>query len=285
MGKHAYLIIAHKMDNTLFTLLRMIDDDRNDIFIHMDSKCQNFSEAIMKKNVYSSNIYYTDRTNVQWGGYSQINCELLLLKYATELHNYKYYHLLSGEDLPIKTQDYIHRFFEQNDGFEFVRIEKEKFTYYNRIRYYYPFQEKYGRNIKLGVRGFTLLQKFIGIRRNKGILFQKGSNWFSITDQFARYVIEQEKYIQHVFRSTVCCDEVFLQTVLINSPFRNKLYHSKYDDAMEMSMRYIDWGRGKPYVWREKDFDELNNSEMIFARKFSTDIDNEIIKRIEKQYS
>lgn len=33
--KHAYLVMAHKDDETLRTLLRTLDDPRNDIFIHM----------------------------------------------------------------------------------------------------------------------------------------------------------------------------------------------------------------------------------------------------------
>lgn len=284
MEKHAYLIIAHKMDETLFTLLRMVDDIRNDIFIHMDSKCQNFSENILRNSVRRSNVYFTDRTNVQWGGYSLINCELLLLKYATKIYSYNYYHLLSGEDLPIKTQDYIHSFFQKNNGFEFIRIEKEEFTYQNRVRYFYPFQEKYGRDVKLVARAFNFLQKCIGICRNKNVDFQKGSQWFSITNQFARYIVEQEKVIYQIFHSTVCCDEVFVQTIFINSPYKNNLFYDKYDDDMRMSMRYIDWNRGNPYVWRYTDIDELNNSEMIFARKFSESIDKKVIKKIEMLY-
>lgn len=38
MKKHAYLVIAHKDDLTFRTLLQMLDDVRNDIYIHMDSK-------------------------------------------------------------------------------------------------------------------------------------------------------------------------------------------------------------------------------------------------------
>ena len=36
--KQAYLIEAHKCDEMLLTLLRMLDVPWNDIFIHMDSK-------------------------------------------------------------------------------------------------------------------------------------------------------------------------------------------------------------------------------------------------------
>ena len=52
---------------------------------------------------------YVDRVPVNWGG-SQIRAELSLLKCAVK-KKYDYYHLVSGADLPIKTQDEIHQFF------------------------------------------------------------------------------------------------------------------------------------------------------------------------------
>ena len=37
---------------------------------------------------------------------------------------------------------------------------------------------------------------------------------------------------------------------------------------------------GSPYVWRSDDFNELINSESLFARKFDTKIDDKIINLI-----
>lgn len=37
-NKFAYLIMAHKADYTLTKLLSTIDDERNDIYIHVDKK-------------------------------------------------------------------------------------------------------------------------------------------------------------------------------------------------------------------------------------------------------
>ena len=45
-------------------------------------------------------------------------------------------------------------------------------------------------------------------------------------------------------------------------------------------MRKIDWERGNPYVWHEKDYDELINSEYLFARKFDENVDKNIIDKI-----
>ena len=85
--------------------------------------------------------------DVQWAGYSMIECELSLMENALK-KEYSYLHLLSGADLPIKSQIQIHDFFEKNAGKEFIQFNSEKVSeeYKNRIRYYYFFQEKCGRN-------------------------------------------------------------------------------------------------------------------------------------------
>lgn len=38
--KHAFLVMAHKNNEVLHTLMRALDDERNGIFIHMDAKKQ-----------------------------------------------------------------------------------------------------------------------------------------------------------------------------------------------------------------------------------------------------
>lgn len=40
MQKHAYMIIAHNDFDLLETLVRLLDDPRNDLYIHIDAKVQ-----------------------------------------------------------------------------------------------------------------------------------------------------------------------------------------------------------------------------------------------------
>jgi len=223
------------------------------------------------------------------GGYSQINSELLLLKAATAEGQYQHYHLISGGDLPIKTQDEIIRFFNEHEGEEFIRFEKENFMYDNRTRYYHLFQEHVGRSHNMILRGgnllFLTIQKLLHVHRNKNICFQKGTNWFSITDKLARYVLSNEDWIKKTFKYSFCCDEVFLQTVVVNSDFWNALHHKSFDNDLDAIMRLIDWNRGKPYTFRLSDYNELCESDMMFARKFDSDIDKEIVEKIYKTFS
>lgn len=288
MGKHAFLIIANENYTQLKQLLFLLDDERNDIVIHIDKKSPDYDEESFSSVVKQAKLSFTSkRICVDWGSFSLIECELLLLKDAVALGKHDYYHLLSGKDLPIKTQDRIHAFFEQNQGKEFIRFGKHtKDNYYFRVKYYFDFVQglkfPLKRQGKAKVAFIALCQKLIGINRLRGnkIEFKKGTEWFSITQDLAEYVISNETWIKKNFTSTYCGDELFLQTLVYNSAFWADVFHPKFDGSCVANMRLIDWNRGRPYIFRKGDLQEILNSECLFARKFDAKVDNEIISEI-----
>jgi hypothetical protein len=83
-------------------------------------------------------------------------------------------------------------------------------------------------------------------------------------------VLSREFDIRRLFHHTLCPDEIFLQTIIWNSPFRERLFNT--DDAQYGSMRAIDWQRGNPYIWQKTDMDYLIGSPYLFARKFTEPI-------------
>lgn len=62
------------------------------------------------------------------------------------------------------------------------------------------------------------------------------------------------------------------------SPYKDTVYGTALDFAG--MTRKIDFTRGCPYTWHRNDFDELVASDALFARKFSTTTDKDIIDRI-----
>lgn len=68
MDKHAYLILAHKDDYCFRSLLQMIDDERNDIFIHMDKKNTDFKKEKIKSLITKSNVFFCTPIKCSWGG-------------------------------------------------------------------------------------------------------------------------------------------------------------------------------------------------------------------------
>ncbi len=273
--------MAHNDFESLKYLLFTLDDKRNDIFIHIDRKTSYADFDEIRSWVKESGLYFAHRLNVRWGHTSFIQCELELFKLATGQGHYHYYHLLSGVDFPIKSMDYIHQYLEDKN-LEFINYhhngeQDDRFFY--KIKYYYPLMRWVGRGYFEGPgKKRAFLRKMVqfnwwlvdrqrehGVDRTKkhpDIQFVKGDNWCSITDDFARYVVANERQILDMYRFTDAPDEIYLQTLAVNSDFKSRI-------AGE-SLRLIDWKRGNPYEFVYTDLAELKNTETaLFARKIS----------------
>lgn len=280
MSKHAYLFVCHNRWDQLQFLIEVLNDPRNDFYILVDSKATDFDREEFIRNCVSKQLFFVDSIDICWGHYSLIDAPILLLKAATARAEYDYYHLMSGVDMPLKSQDEIHRFFKENAGYEFIDFDDFNGSKIadRRLRYYYYLQKQVGRKrfsiLKLLRDIILVLEILIGVNRIKDIqqYVAKGSNWFSITDNFARYIIENEEVVKKIFTNVYCGDEEFIQTMLKMSPFRDKWYGFKRKDLEYCNLRYLDWGRGAPYTFTKDEYFELTAGEYLFARKFSDDI-------------
>ena len=277
--RHAYLIIAHNNFPMLERQLRFLDSENADFFIHIDARVENFDFDHFRAVPKKSSVTFVKRQKISWGHHSMIWVELELLRAATA-GKYDYYHLLSGVDAPLKTREYIEAYFERSPGTNYVHFQDEKISvsYDGRARFYYPFQRFNKRNFlplillrKLSTGTQLLLHMDRTRKYGADWVFQKGGQWFSITHELAAYVLENEKLIRRMFFQSFCGDEVFLQTLVINSPhFRATVPPGYFGHDYKNSLRYIDWQRGEPYTFRDEDLEELlhTGEDYLFARKF-----------------
>lgn len=283
--KHAFLIIAHKNYEQLDILISLLDNENNDIFIHIDKKSPVYTLPICRY----SNIYQIDSKKINWGAYSLVDCELRLLEKAIIVDHYHYFHLLSGQDLPIKPIEEIVTFFELHDGYNFIHFDslEASLERINRVKYYHVFQEfknRYKRSIWSALdRIFVDMQKYIGFDRSKrfSVSFKAGSQWWSITRDLAKYVLSNRDFIKRHFKYTMC-DEMFLQTLVYNSPYYETLYVKEIpkSDDQNANQRLIDFKRGHPYIWTIDDIEEIKNSNLMFARKFDETVDSDVINAV-----
>lgn len=284
------LVIAHHQQPLLDSLLESLDDERMEIFLHVDKKWKDFDEASARSRLRKSALHViSERYDVQWGADSQIWCELALLRAAVRAGTHDYYHLISGVDMPLKTPKEILAFFDAHRGKEFLQfVRPEQMAGIPaRYRFWHLLQGRFGRALSpkknlflyYANRAFLSLQKMLGVNRvrHETRSFAKGANWFSITRALAEYVLSEEAWIRKTFRMTNCCDEVFLHTLVVNSPFKDSLFHARFEDSHESYMRLIDWSRGGPYTFRMRDLDELTTSPMLFARKFDWNTDSAVV--------
>jgi len=287
--RHAYLITAHSKKAQLLNLLRLLDDPENDLYLHIDKKAQGFTEAEMIAAAPQSRMFFVPRLDARWGSETFIDAILSLIRLASE-EEHAFYHLLSGVDLPLKPQSEIRAYFDAHTGEEFVSFERETAkpdVIEGRIARWHwrqpvnPLLKKFHRR---AAPASTFLQRIFGVNRikNAPVVFQKGGVWFSITHALARYVVEEMPRYRAYYRYTSCADEIWLQTLVANSPFMQRRAFMGYDDELAATMRYVDWSGGgaSPRVLTSADYDMLMQSGMLFARKFDDSLDASVIKRI-----
>ncbi|EPL1207626.1 TPA: beta-1,6-N-acetylglucosaminyltransferase [Klebsiella pneumoniae] len=285
-----FCITCHKVTSPLkITVNYLSSFENNEILIHVDSK-SNLDDFLFleSKNV----TLLTERVNVSWGGVSQINATLLLLKRAIDV-GFDYLFFLSGDDLPCMSDNKINLLLSRIECKNLIHYQDERSNYVNpitRVKYNYPdyfFTKEKKLSVKLKKKAFLML-KFFFINKSfaksisRGVVFYKGTNWFSFNHKTVCEVVSfvnGNDWFLSLFERSFCGDEVFFHTLLKFIGI-NDIYHdpSKPSDAL----RYIDWNTGPDYprILDNNDIDKINKSGCIFARKFSDTADSSLLNKI-----
>lgn len=293
MNKHAYLVMAHNNYRVIEKCLLLLDAPYNEFYIHVDVKVKNFPAEHFQNLLCHSKVHIYNEINVNWAGYSQVQCEMFLLEQAQK-GNYSFYHLLSGADMPLQCAENIYQFFEEHTDELFVDFQDEKLgrhykQYRNRIAKFHLIQEYRKRFASKTIQSIlTFIAKSLlgiqivcGVDRLKAAEISCGSQWFSIPHSFATYLIDNRERIHHRFCYTQCPDEHVMQMMVRESPFEEKVYR---DESGKCSnMRYIKWQDEidpHPITFRREDIDALLKSQKCFARKFDEKIDYSAVEAL-----
>jgi len=273
--KHAYLILAHNEPELLSLLVERLDDVRNDIYIHFDRKLSILPDI---KTQHAGLYILKDRVDVRWADVSMLEAEYKLFHAVVDSGSqYSHHHLISGVDLPLKNQDYIHSFFAQHQGKEFVGLHQRPMNSHadRALHYWHPFTRSFRGSgcvfaIKRILRYLVIqTQVLLGIRRNATIPFHKGGQWVSITRELIDYLLEQEDRAFTIFSRTFGADEYFVPTLIWDTPFMERLFDAT--DESRGAMRYIGWrADGQLIDFTSQDLPALQQTEYLFARKFNS---------------
>lgn len=288
MGRHAYLIIANRNPGQLQTLLTLLDDSRNDIYLLVDRKSVGYPRDFQ---LNYATLFSVSPLVIDWGSYSQIEAEMHLFKAAAP-GKYDYYHLLSGLDLPLANQDEIHDFFDAHPGEEFITYSslESGAQLLARVQKYH-FTHKFRQPSK-AMRLFRKIeraeQRVFPVRRKLQNKLAFGSQWVSLEDDLVQVLAAKEEQIRVMFNRGFLVDELLVPTMLnLHPEFKEKVYYDQpvHDRPEEFqgNLRYINWWDGSPYVWREKDYETLlaaRRQGHLFSRKFDAEIDSVIIDKI-----
>jgi hypothetical protein len=319
--QHAYLIQAHYQPLMLKRLVTALNTESVFFFIHIDAKSDlaPFQAALQEvKNVQ----FVQPRVRVNWMGYSAVAAQLALLQTACNLQQFDYYSLLSGSDYPIKSNRQIEQFLTGNHT-EYINYWKlsDRPSWLDKIEYHYltdrfPIRDYYPKITLRGLywRAFFRLKPYLPKRPFLAeITPYGGSQWWTLThdcvELIQHYLDTQPEFIQ-AYKNTLSPDEMVFQTIVLNSKFAattqnfqqyeewsrttsdaDKFSETQMLPEVSFNLRYIDWSgnakvngdRGWPASLDDRDFEALEHSAALFARKFDPEKSAPLLDRIDRE--
>lgn len=285
----AYLILAHDQPELFGRLAAAIHAEDVSIYAHIDAKTKPAPFAAACSDVPVS--FTPNPVKVSWGGYSQVAAMLKLLEQAVQSNVHDNYIFLSGRDYPLYSHERLVEELGRYPGRSFMNFYAlaDGTSMVNKIRRH-CFYDAYAKlPTRFLQRAAGRIVKEISSRLPDrrfidGIRPYRGSTSWCVSQDVARYIIDfvhdsrNSQYIDF-FRSVSCSDEIFFQTIVLNSPYKHTLNLFDVDghrlpgemkNENKASLHYIDWNpaREDPAILVDHDFEPLYASGKLFARKF-----------------
>lgn len=285
--KIIYGITCHRMTNPLLHTVNYLSSfEENIILIHIDKKSDIEDLLILRKpNVH----LISDRVNVTWASFSFTEAILELMRFSLNFQ-YDFFFLLSGDDIPLKSNIELKEFLNTFPDYNFVSFDKKATDEHieGRVKYIYP-SVFFQRDTKILTRvrkksfKFTknIFYKNNGFEDNRYRMpsLYKGSNWFGLKINTIKYILnylDENEWFFKLFDRSSCADETFFHSIIKTNP-KIKLF--EHIDYPRSCLRYIDWQTGPEYpkMLKEEDMLKMKSSSCFFARKISPDASQEFM--------
>lgn len=274
--KIAFLIAAHEEPLLVRRLVLSLAAPWTRFFVHIDRHvpARSFAEAL---SGIAHVTFIQPRVSVNWGGWSQIEATLLLMRRAlAQDASLARFALLSGACYPLRSNEALRDFLFADEN-EYISawpmpdLARDK-----------PMTRLTRRHIEGGLRGGGAKAKTIRLLNDSlrllparnltvgldGLAPYAGSSWWVLTRQGVETVLDwtdRRPRLAAFLRHTHCPDECFFQTVLANSALKERL---------SPSLTFTDWSDPKEQPRRICDghLSQLlgRGGAPFFARKFSS---------------
>ena len=298
-----YLILAHKNPLQLGRMIERLDDGASKFFIHLDAKTPIESFAACFEGGHIR--FIEPRERCVWGDFSIVRATVHLMEAASKEQGV--FILMSGQDYPIQSQGYINAFLESNKEFDFIEIEpleekwkpkmvKDKLEHYHILHSeerghsncYAPFAHC---SVFQKLRTQTHLLKGRLSRKNFRLLcslpkrvapFERqyaGSQFWAFSERtfyaVLQYIRKHKAALEEYYKYTSSPDEIYFHSVLMHLVAKDSTI------KLKEQITYVNYFR-KNNVFITEDFDKLTSAKgKLFARKFDTDIDIEILNKLD----
>lgn len=281
--KQALLILSGNESEKLPSLVKQFDE-RFNIYIHIDKKMEVSDNIILSLKRFI-NVKMISRLFItNWGSMNIVNAILHLCTEALYDNENSHFHLISGADYPIKSNDYIFKTFnsEEDNYINYFRLPTPYWEGggYNRLLLFHPLDSLNIKNLQERDKYIKFVQYQIhnNIEREPlNIPYYGGSTWWSLSRGCIEYIVKnKDAYnLYQRMHDTFAPDEMFVQTLLANSPYRPYLKNN--------NLRFIKWEYQNGNIPANLDLSDLNNiigSNNLFMRKVDKACSIDLVKEI-----
>lgn len=287
--KKAYIILAHKNELQVQRLINTLDDKNSVFFLHVDLKApiKGFKKIFSK----NSRVHFVNRVKTEWGGFGLVDATLNAMLDVRRVGNFDKVILLSGQDYPIKSNEEIDQYFKNSK----FNIFMDHFPLPNhrkwgpgggmyRVNKYFFGLSWIKKFLAKAVNFLAMFIPVINRKMAKNIQPFSGSQWWAMDMRALNYVLDyvatHPEYIKF-HKHTFAADELFFQMILLNCEDK-----SLRDNIANDNLRYMKWKTSEiahPEILSVNDLDKISESNALFARKFDTGVDEDVINVIDEK--
>lgn len=271
--RQAILILAHKEFDEVLELSRLLNRSFN-VYIHFDIKMLLTNEQ--KEVLQRDNIDYVQMVSADWGSFGISEATIELMRIALQNKDNRYFHIISGQDWPAIDVEDIYNFYINSDRI-YMRFQKadsvvkshepvilwQKFYFdYHKINRRTLFGKIYHR-VSIAMQKLFKVDKFKKLGFNLAVYC--GANWMGLPRYALEYLLnyyDNNESVRKVFQTGFCSDEFWVQTILCNSDYADKIVNCNY--------RFVKWTKkydNYPAILDETDFEDIIKGEYHFIRK------------------
>jgi len=277
--KQVFLIQAHKDPGQLGALVEQLRDDDFLVYVNLDRK-----SGIDPAAIPPHARLVRRRIDVHWGGFSQVQAVLLSLEQIlAEVPAFDKLVFLSAQDFPLLSNARLKRELAALRGRELldvVAIGRGPGQWPAAFRYQYFHKSHSARPWRLACALVNRLMRATGrVRHMPGALQPwGGSSWWALSQECVAALlarVHREPSLLRFFGSVASPDEMFFQTLVMNSPFAARVLGHNF--------RYIEWpecGARHPKILVEDDFERIAASQAHFCRKIDSRASAGLVERL-----
>jgi hypothetical protein len=286
----AIVVLAYHRPEQLAVLLKTLRHPQVTVYLHIDSgsEIEPFQAAVGATTV--GHVVWLPRHRSAWATIGIVDAEMEGIARAVA-DGCSYVLVISGEDFPLRPVDEIVAFTEENQHRSFVQTYplpyeawplagRQRTDFYtcticgSRYTCIPRGEDTTSMGWPLRVLNWGLRARFMfkPPRRFPPYLHPfGGQQWLNLAREAAEHVLEftarHPDYRQyHVY--TACSDEMFIQSILMGTPFAQE--HEVVPD----DLRFLMWtGGDHPKTLRSEDLPEMLESTDLFARKIVAEED------------